>query len=487
MNRREFLTTTGLIAASGLINPLEAKAKELESSAKESFSTQLLVVGGGPAGVCAAVAASRLGIQTLIIDGGNCLGGMATKGLVSPFMTSFDTTGKTMVIRGLFEEIVDRMVAKGGAIHPKNVHAQTPYTAWIKAGHNNVTPFEPECLKRVMDEICQEAKVHILFHADFVKPLLKGQKIVGAQILTQSGLENVSAQIVIDATGDGTVAYRAGVPCTFGNEKTGQVQPSSLFFHINNVDSAVLEADVEKHLPEFRRVNGVSYRALHWCVAQAEANGEWDLARKSVNIFKGVQDDEWAVNCSRVSNINATDSESLTKGEIEGRRQVEELMKFFHKYVPGCKGATLTCSASTLGIRESRHVMGEFVLNANDLLQGQIPEDSILMASNSIDVHGGPGTIGTTYTTIENGRWYGVPFRCLLPKNIDNLLVAGRCLSAQSDAAGAVRVVPPSMAMGQAAGTAAALALKGGLTPKKVDISQLTAQLKQDKVFLEKW
>src|SRR5574344_672148 len=122
MNRREFLTTTGLIAASGLINPLEAKAKELESSAKESFSTQLLVVGGGPAGVCAAVAASRLGIQTLIIDGGNCLGGMATKGLVSPFMTSFDTTGKTMVIRGLFEEIVDRMVAKGGAIHPKNVH-----------------------------------------------------------------------------------------------------------------------------------------------------------------------------------------------------------------------------------------------------------------------------------------------------------------------------------------------------------------------------
>jgi hypothetical protein len=288
----------------------------------------------------------------------------------------------------------------------------------------------------------------------------------------------------IDATGDGDVAYRAGVPCEFGNKAAGTVQPATLFFKINNVDSPKLIADVEAHLSEFKKVNGVSYRALFWRVAQAEAAGEWDIARKSVNLYRCVKEDEWAINSTRISNIDSTNSESLTSGEIEGRRQVNELMNFFHKYVPGCENATLMSTAETLGIRESRHIIGEYILSADDLLNGKVPEDSIFLASNSVDIHGRFGGNTTEYLTVKNGRWYGVPYRSLLPKEIDNLIAAGRCLSASSDAAGAVRVMPPCMAMGQAAGTAAAIALKAGISPKSIDTKDLITALKGDKVFL---
>ena len=135
----------------------------------------------------------------------------------------------------------------------------------------------------------------ILYHTSFVEPLLRGNRVCGAVVFQKQGLRKIKARIVIDATGDGDVAFRAGVPCSKGcAERGGTMQPTSLFLRIHNVDSEKLEADVTRHLPEFRRVNNVSYRALHWNVAQAEANGEWDIARKSVNIFKSVRNKEWS-------------------------------------------------------------------------------------------------------------------------------------------------------------------------------------------------
>lgn len=190
------------------------------------------------------------------------------------------------------------------------------------------------------------------------------------------------------------------------------------------------------------------------------------------------------MNSTRIKDIDATDSESLTAGEIEGRRQVQVLMNFFRKYVAGCEDAVLSCSASTLGIRESRHIEGEYILKAEDLINGVVPDDSILLASNSVDVHGGGATANSSVYTTINAKWYGVPYRCLVPLELDNLLVAGRCLSANSDAAGAVRVMPPVMAMGHAAGVAAALCLKGGALPRELDTDALRAELKAQKAFL---
>jgi hypothetical protein len=493
MDRRDFLKNSGSLAAAAMFSSaLTACSAGRNSSGlaemkniPDAYDTDLLVVGGGPAGTCAAIAAARMGVKTIIMDSGNCLGGMATKGLVGPFMTCYDRYGEQMVIKGLFEEIVGRMVDRNWAIHPENIRWESPYTAWIKAGHDHLTPFSPEGLKYILETMCIEAGVKILYHTSFVETIMKGRSVAGAVVLRKQGLGKIHARMVIDATGDGDVAVSAGVPFSVGcPERGGKIQPSSLFLRINNVDSEKLEADVYRHLPEFKRVNNVSYRALHWNVAQAEANGEWDIDRKSVNLFKSVGQDEWVINSTRIRNIDATVSESLTEGEIEGRRQVQELMNFFRKYVAGCEKAALMCSASTLGIRESRHIEGEYILKAEDLVNGVVPDDSILLASNSVDVHGGGATANSSVYTVINAAWYGVPYRCLLPLEAENLLVAGRCLSANSDAAGAVRVMPPVMAMGHAAGVAAALSLRGGIVPRRLDAEDLRSELKKQKAFL---
>lgn len=484
MDRRTFLINSGLLTAAAAVSPALASC-EKRKSIPSGGDVDVLVVGGGPGGVCAAIAAARLGVSVMILDSGNCLGGMATKGLIGPFMTCYDRYGEEQIIKGLFGEIVDRLVENGWAVDPAKVRWQTPYSAWIKAGHDHVTPFEPEGLKYLLDVMVAEAGVKVLYHSFCLDVVKKGNNISKVTVVTKEGLKEISSKVVIDATGDGDVAFKAGVPCDLGNpERDGAIQPTSLFFRIGNVDSAALEADVQKHLPEFRRVNNVSYRALHWNVAEAEANGEWDLARKSVNIFKSVKDDEWVVNCSRVRNINPTESESLTSGEIEGRRQVQGLMRFFRKYVAGCKDAVLLCSASTLGIRESRHPHGQYILKAEDLIDGVTPEDSIALASNSVDVHGGGDSPSSSVYTVINARWYGIPYRSLVPLGVDNLLLAGRDLSATSDAAGAVRVMPPAMAMGQAAGVAAALSVSKGVAPGNLDFADIKAALLKQSVFL---
>lgn len=485
MDRRQFLTSSAALAAIGTTATIAPSCIGASSGRRTDIGkTGILVVGGGPAGVCAAIAAARMGAEVILVEEGGCLGGMATRGLVAPFMTCFDAAGETQIIRGIFGEIVDRMVALGGAIHPKDVRAGSPFSAWITAGHDHLTPFDAEILKYVLDCMTAEVGVKILFHANFVAPLMKGRKINGATLLTRSGLCDVRASVVVDATGDGLVAAAAGAPLFKGNEDSGKMQPATLFCHICNVDYKAICADVEAHLHEFRKVNGVSYRALHWRVAEAEAAGEWDIARKSVNIYRGVREDEWAVNSTRISGIDALSSESLTSAEIEGRRQVQELMNFFHKYVPGCKDAILKSSASTIGIRESQHIIGEYLLPADDLINCQVPEDTVFLASNSVDVHGGGGTANSTRYTTINGNWYGVPYRSFVPLEVENLLVAGRCLSATSDAAGAIRVMPPAMAGGQAAGVAAALACAGEATPRSIDPQEIRKVLMNQGAFL---
>lgn len=491
MDRRSFITKTGALAGAAVAAPLlgscgagDPLLKGLEVGAKDSYRCQLLVVGGGPSGVCAAVAAARAGMKVMLIDSGNCLGGMGTKGLVGPFMTCYDAKGENMIIRGLFEEVVDRLIALGGALHPSGIRQGTEFTAWISEGHDHCTPFDPELLKVVYDHMCKEAGVKVLYHASFVSPIMKGDRIRGAVLLTPSGLEAAHADMVIDATGDGTVAFRAGVPCVFGDPESGRVQPASLFFRMNNIDTDRLVAEVVPHLPEFRRVNGVSYRCLHWRVAEAEAAGEWDLARKSVNIWRSVEKDQWVVNCTRIHGVDATDAENLTAAEEEGRRQVQELMHFFHKYVPGCEKATLMGTGSTMGIRESRHPHGDFVLNVQDLIDGVIPEDNILLSANSIDVHGAMGgPAGGLYMPIKKDM-YGIPYRTLIPKGVKSLLLAGRCISADSASAGAIRVMPPAMAIGQAAGSAAALCIKNGLEPEELDYQDLRRVLIEGKAYL---
>lgn len=436
----------------------------------------VLVVGGGPAGVCAAIAAARNGADVLIVEQGNCLGGMATQGLVGPFMTCYDKRGEVQLIRGLFEDIVQRLVAVGGAIHPREVRAGTALTAWIVRGHDHCTPFDPEALKFVLDDMCAEAGVKVLYHATFMAPVMDSNRIVGVEVLTKAGVKRLSAKVVVDATGDGDVAFRAGVPCEIGDvTRGGAMQPVTMFFRIGNLPEAVVDAERRRH-PEDTRC----FQAL---LRKARADGRWHIPRPHLNLFRGVKPDEWFVNVSRMNGVDATNPQSLSDAETEGRRQTREILALIRDYIPGAKDARLISTASTLGIRETRHVLGEYRLDKDDVVSGRVPADSVFLCSNSIDLHAGTDANTTLYLTID-GNWYGVPYRCLLPQKVDGLLVAGRCLSASALGAAAVRVMPPCMAMGQAAGTAAALAVKSGVLPRDVDVASLVAQLKADGVWL---
>ena len=443
----------------------------------QDASCPVVVVGGGSAGVCAAIAAARNGARVLVVEQGNCLGGMGTQGLVGPFMTCYDKSGEVQVIRGLFDEIVRRMVAIGGAIHPREVRAGTSFAAWHVRGHDHCTPFEPEALKFVLDDMCAEAGVKVLFHATFVAPVMYGDRIAGIEIFTKAGLRRIAAKVVIDATGDGDVAFRAGVPCELGDPaRGGAMQPATMFFRIGNLPEEAVEA-VRRQYPQEK----MCFVSL---LKKAKADGKWHIPRPHINIYRGVKPDEWFVNVSRLNGVNAVDPQSLSDAETAGRKQVREIMDFFREYVPGARDVRLLCTASTVGIRESRHVAGEYRLDKEDVIAGKVPEDSVFLCSSSIDLHGGKGAAGTLYLTIENGNWYGVPYRCLVPQKVENLLVAGRCVSASSVAAAAIRVMPPCMAMGQAAGTAAALAVKAGVAPRKVDVAELVARLRADGVWL---
>ena len=457
---------------------------QLNCSIPYYYTPEIAVVGGGPAGVCAAIAAARTGAKVLLIESGNCLGGMATIGQVNPFMTSFDKSGDNMIIRGLFAEIIDRLVARGAAIQPRDVPPGQSFTSYITVGHNHTAPFDAEVLKVVLDEMCEEAGVQVLFHSSFISPIMEGNAVRGLVIATKAGLRAVSAQMVIDCTGDADVAFRSGVPCEMGDEASGRIQPATMFFRIGNVDLAKVDADIEANRDNFYRKNGVNYRSFHWRVSEARENGDWDLQRVSIGMFRGVREDEWNINTSRIMGVDGTDPDSVTQAEITGRKQVQEIFRFLKKYVPGCENAILESTPAHVGIRETRHIKGEYVLNTDDVLQGNVPDDSILLAANSIDVHGRYGPMSNEYVTVENGEYYGVPYRCLVPLNVENLLVAGRCVSATSEAAGAIRVMPPCMALGQAAGTAAALALKNDVSVRNLDTALLKETLKKQNAYL---
>jgi len=443
----------------------------------------VLVIGGGPAGLCAAIASARAGAKTMLIEQNGFCGGMATAGLVAPFMTCYDSGGNTMLIRGLFEEIVNRLVEMKGAIHPSEIPTSSAFTSYITVGHIHVTPFKAEALKLLADRMLTEAGVSVLYHTTFVDAITRNDRVEEVVVAQKEGLCSIEAKVIVDCTGDGDCAAAAGASFTLGNGN-GRIQPATMFFRIGNVDSKKIDADIEANKDNFYRKDGVNYRSLHWWVSKAREAGDWTLDRVSIGLFRGVEEDEWSINTSRIMGIDGTQSQSLTNGEMVGREQVDEIFAFFKKYVPGCENARLLQSGNTLGIRETRHIEGMKTLTLDDILNCNVPDDSIFIAANSVDVHGRFGPRSNEYITIPEGKYYGVPYGCLIPKGFSNLFVAGRCLSADSEAAGAVRVMPPCMAMGQAAGIAAALTCIQNIDVRELNVMELRRNLEKNGVLL---
>lgn len=413
----------------------------------------VIVLGGGPAGVCAAIEAARGGAHVLIAEAQGMLGGMATTALVGPFMTNYDRQGDRPVVGGLYREIVERLAACGGAILPENTDAPSIHTSFIGHYHRHVTPFDSFILQVVLDEMVREAGVEVLLYTRFVDAVCENGRIKHVVLAALEGLVCADADVYVDATGNADVAYSAGVPTWKGEEQSGVPQPGTLMFEVDNV-------------------------------CDDDYNNYASRPPKPVKAYRMPSEGTYKVNHLRVFDTDATDSRSMTDAHIRARRQVLESYGVLRNGTPGFRNARLTQVAPVLGVRESRHIEGKYKITVSDISEGIKFPDRIAAYAFGMDVHPRTAEMSGNFK-IKSANVYYIPYRSMLPQGCDNLLVAGKTISCESQAAGGLRVMPCAMAMGQAAGAAISVARERGVALDEIPINELQALLVQHGAILD--
>ncbi|MGH2551360.1 MAG: FAD-dependent oxidoreductase [Thermomicrobiales bacterium] len=436
----------------------------------------VLVVGAGPAGIAAAIGAARAGARTMIVERFGFVGGNLTAGLVGPCMTSYSLDGETQLIRGVFDEMIVRMEEMGKAIHPSKVPASSPWCGFIEYGHDKVTPFDPEAVKLVALDMLREAGVEILLHTFVADAIVEDSTVRGVIAVNKSGMQAIRAGVTVDCSADGDVAARAGAAFEMGRDEDGLVQPMTLFFRVSHVDDAVVEEYVYAHPDDYRPFSSL--------VMQAREAGLFPIPRRGVGMYRTLEPGVWRINTTRMQMLDGTNAQDLTRGEIEGREQIKALMKFFREWLPGFENCQLYDSAATVGVRETRRIVGEYTLTYDDLLTGRHFDDVIALCGYPLDIHSPNSDGGGTDGALETANEYEIPYRSLVPRDMNGLLVAGRCISATHVALSAIRVMPPAFAMGQAAGVAAAMAIEWNLAPRDIPVPQLQELLLRQGAYL---
>lgn len=399
-----------------------------------------MVCGGGPGGLGAAVSAARNGADTLLIERYGFLGGMATAGFVNPFMTYY--AGDEQIIDGVFGEIVDRLKSYNAFGQPLSPRA-----------------FDTEIFKIVADEICLESGVRLLLHAFAGGVTMRGPLIDSVAISIKSGRRAARAKVYVDATGDADLAFLSGVPCEKGRSSDGLTQPMTLNFRMGGVDT--------DRIPSRGGITEIYLKARE--------QGRIDCPRDDVLYFHSGRG-EIHFNTTRVTHADGTSAEDLTRAEIESRRQAMQIARFLIEDVPGFERAYLQLTGTQIGIRETRRIVGEYVLTAEDVLGARKFCDCIARGSYPVDIHDPVGG-GTILEHLAPGESYDIPYRSLVPLAVDNLLVAGRPISSTHEAHSSLRIMPIACAIGEAAGAAAALCAKDGATPRKLDVLSLQRTL----------
>lgn len=409
----------------------------------------VVVIGGGSAGLNAAVAAARAGCRVTLIERYGFLGGTSTAVLDTFY--GFFTPGSEprRVVGGIPMEVVNALFDHRAAMYRPNTY-----------GAGTGITYNPAVLKRVWDEIVTRAGVDLLLHAFCVDVLAEGGEVRGVIVATKAGLLCVRGRVYVDASGDADVADRAGAAVESACA-TGEVQSATTTFTLGGVD-----------VPQAASVPRAEFVRL---LQEAAASGEYDLPRKEGSIHRTPLPDVMVANMTRVPNVDGTDPASLTRAELEGRRQVGEYARFLIERVPGYERAYLAAVGIQIGIRESRRLVGAYRLTKEDVLAARKFPDGIAQCGAPIeDHHSGHDT---HWQYLPEGEVYDIPYRALLPVEVENLLVAGRCLSATHDAHASCRSMAQCMAMGQAAGVAAAMAARKDSACSDVDVIALRTRL----------
>lgn len=415
--------------------------------------TQVLVVGSGSAGSTAALAAARLGAQVTLVERYGFMGGISTQVLDTFY--GFFTPGSRprKVVGGIPDILVEELLRLKAALYRPNTY-----------GAGQGITYDPEILKIVWEKLASQAGVNILYHTLVVDVVWDQARLAGVVAVNKSGFFRLLADTIIDASGDGDVAALSGAP--FESAKDGPIQSLTTTFKLINVD-------VERAL----QVKKADLQAL-----MESANG-YDLPRKEGSVHITPLANVMATNMTRVIGFDPTDTQQLSKAEIEGRRQALEYARFLIERVPGYENARLGGLSTQIGVRESRRIHGEYRLSRADVLAARKFDDAIAVCGAPIEEH--HAGQDTRWEYLPDGDTYQIPYRALLPLGVENLLVAGRCLSADHDAHASVRSMGQCMAMGQAVGLSAVLSIRSNKSPREVDIRMVQEVLRSVGAILE--
>jgi len=429
----------------------------------------LVVAGGGPAGAAAAISAGRLGLKVLLVEQTGCMGGMGTSGLV----TAWDpmANGQRMLVGGLMREVVETMYTRG------MLGTDVTQDFWRQRDHC-WTPFNAEGLKLLWDELAAAAKVEVRFFTRLIDADVSDKLVNGVIIQNIEGYHYIKARAYIDCTGDAVLANLCGAPCREAGRDTDHIMPATLTSLHTGIDFPTLKA--------------------------ASPN-EWQLIHKAVDDGHFSQPDRHLPGMSRagrhlgylngghVFNLNALNNRSLSDGIARGRRIVQEYVAFYRKYLPGCQNIECIATGALMGIRESRRIVGEYELNFQDYLARRQFPDQIGVFNKFVDIHPYDTSIAEferftqemkTTARLNPGECFGIPYSILVPKDFQNLWVAGRCNSSDVKVHGSIRVMPAAVMMGQAAGTAAVQALHTSQTASTLNTATLINSLRQADAYL---
>lgn len=413
----------------------------------------LIVVGGGFTGVAAAVSAAREGICVLLVEAGGSLGGALNNNLVYPFMrywTDPEGQARKFLSAGIFTEMVDRTNAQWGG--------------------DSLTDFSPEDFKIILDDMVKQAGVDVLFHGQMFAVKTEGGKVRSVSVATKAGAMELEGDFFIDATGDGDLMAFAGCDMQLGRETDGLCQPMTTCFRVINVERRIQDMEFKKSLNK-------------------RLNEAWQAGKEKGTITNPREDILWFrgpglgagvahFNTTRIVKLDPTDPLAVSKAEMEARDQVRQIMTLLKQGdFPEFANAKLAAIATSIGVRESRKLKGVHILNAQELKDCTRFPDSIALGNYDIDIHNPEGA-GTSHYYFAPGDYYTIPYRCLLPREFDNLLTGGRCLSATHEAQASIRIMPICATTGQAAGVAAAVAHKTGKTAHTVDVAAVQARLR---------
>ena len=439
----------------------------------------LVVCGGGPSGIPAALSAARRGLKVLLVESSGQLGGVGTSAGVASLLGGRTRDNEHACVGGIYLEIVDELIRRGGAIDPKAIRNERyqPF-GWFEGDLAVGFYFEPISMVALLDEMMAKANVDVLYFTNFVDTVVDHDRITHLILFNKSGLFSVPTAAVVDATGDADVAARGGCEFVKGRSEDGLMTPATLMFFVDGVNQDELEKYIVAH--QSPRLQDI--------IKKLREENKWPFAFDIFISQQTPQRGSFMINTTRICDVDGTDGRSVSRGMQAGRSQVHQLFQLMREYFPGFASSRIREVAPVLGIRETRRVVGDYVYTVEDVVSGKEFDDTIGFSGYNFDLpdpkkpshqpmHGSAKSIPKLVTPI--------PYRVMIPRPLANVICPGRAISVERQVLGILRVMAPCYAMGEAAGLASLPVVQQGLSYHDVKATTLREQLRENKAIVD--